>query len=89
LKGVGKGWYNLDETRREVYQISKLRCFLEMVRFRMEDTIRFLVIDSLETLATFLETSSDNEVLFIFFFFIPFFFHFSLRLKLTAQIMWK
>ena len=41
LRGIGKGWFNLDETRREVYEISKLKKFMEMTRYLMEDTLRF------------------------------------------------
>lgn len=36
LRDVGKGWYNLHETNWEVYQRSKLKKFMEMVKFCMQ-----------------------------------------------------
>ncbi|XP_070580015.1 dynein axonemal heavy chain 1-like isoform X2 [Ptychodera flava] len=47
LRDVGKGWFNLHETNWEVYQISKLKKFMEMVKFSMQDSLRYLVQDSL------------------------------------------
>jgi hypothetical protein len=36
LKDVGKGWFNLNETKREVYDISKLKKFMTMINFMMQ-----------------------------------------------------
>lgn len=36
LKDVGKGWFNLHESNREVYEHSKLKKFLNMVNFMMQ-----------------------------------------------------
>ena len=36
LRDVGRGWFNLYETNWEVYQISKLKKFMEMVKFCMQ-----------------------------------------------------
>ncbi|XP_076467072.1 dynein axonemal heavy chain 1-like isoform X2 [Babylonia areolata] len=47
LRDVGKGWFNIHETNWEVYQISKLKKFMETVKFIMQDSLRFLVQDSL------------------------------------------
>ncbi|XP_060076356.1 dynein axonemal heavy chain 1-like, partial [Ylistrum balloti] len=47
LRDVGKGWFNIHETNFEVYQISKLKAFMEMVKFIMQDSMRYLVQDSL------------------------------------------
>ncbi|XP_022110107.1 dynein heavy chain 1, axonemal-like isoform X1 [Acanthaster planci] len=47
LRDVGKGWFNLHETNWEVYQRSKLKKFMEMVKFCMQDSLRYLVQDSL------------------------------------------
>lgn len=44
---VGKGWFNLHESNWEVYSISKLRKYMEMVKFCMQDSLRYLVQDSL------------------------------------------
>ncbi len=43
----GKGWFNIKETDWGVYQISKLKKFMELVKFSMQDTLRYLVQDSL------------------------------------------
>ncbi|KAK0056678.1 dynein heavy chain 1 axonemal-like isoform X1 [Biomphalaria pfeifferi] len=50
LREVGKGWFNIHETNWEVYQISKLKKFMETVKFIMQDSMRFLVQDSLMSL---------------------------------------
>jgi dynein heavy chain len=36
LRDVGKGWFNIHETNWEVYQISKMKKFMEMVKFNMQ-----------------------------------------------------
>ena len=36
LRDVGKGWFNIHETNWEVYQISKLKKFMETVKFIMQ-----------------------------------------------------
>ena len=36
LRDVGKGWFNIEETKWEVYEISKLRKFMELVKFAMQ-----------------------------------------------------
>jgi len=36
LRDVGKGWFNLHESNWNVYQISKLKKFMEMVKFNMQ-----------------------------------------------------
>ena len=62
LKNVGKGWFNLGERRREVYDISKLKKFMDMVRLMMEDSLRQLMEDSLEAFAHFLEIAAASKV---------------------------
>ncbi|XP_052086994.1 dynein axonemal heavy chain 1-like isoform X4 [Mytilus californianus] len=47
LRDVGKGWFNIHETNWEVYQISKLKAFMEMVKFIMQDSMRYLIQESL------------------------------------------
>ncbi|KAJ3337633.1 hypothetical protein HDU93_000776 [Gonapodya sp. JEL0774] len=47
FKDVGKGWYNIQESNMEVYKISKFRKFMTSVKFLMQDTLRFLVFNSL------------------------------------------
>ncbi|KAJ1566068.1 Dynein heavy chain 1, axonemal [Nowakowskiella sp. JEL0078] len=47
FKDVGKGWYNMQETNPEVYKISKLKKFMTATKFMMQDSLRFLIINSL------------------------------------------
>lgn len=47
LRDVGKGWFNIHETNWNVYQVSKMKKLMERVKFNMQDSLRFLVQDSL------------------------------------------
>ncbi|KAM8930485.1 dynein axonemal heavy chain 1 isoform 1-T1 [Pelodytes ibericus] len=47
LRDVGKGWYDLSECNWEVYCMSKLRQLMELIKFNLQDSLRFLVQDSL------------------------------------------
>lgn len=62
LKDVGKGWFNLHETRMELYEVSKLKKFMNAVKFLLEDALRFLVEDSLESYCNFIEVSASSIV---------------------------
>ncbi|XP_072239156.1 dynein axonemal heavy chain 1 [Leuresthes tenuis] len=46
----GKGAYNMNETRLEMYKYSKLCRLMNMVLFNMQDSVRYLVQDSLVSL---------------------------------------
>lgn len=39
LSKVGKGWYNMHETNTETYEFSKLKKFLTIVKFMMQEAI--------------------------------------------------
>jgi len=54
LREVGKGWLNLAEKNREAYQLSKLKKFMKMVEFMMEDALRFLIEHSIHSYKDFL-----------------------------------
>eukprot|EP00960_Hanusia_phi_P037726 753088-Hanusia_phi.AAC.3 len=62
LKDVGKGWFNLNETKREVYDISKLKKFMTMINFMMQDTLRSMAEDSLTSFADFICSAVAYEV---------------------------
>ena len=36
LRDVGRGWFNLHESDWEVYEVSKLKKFIEMIKFNMQ-----------------------------------------------------
>ncbi|XP_019911214.2 dynein heavy chain 1, axonemal [Esox lucius] len=54
LRDVGPGWFRLTESRWEVYRMSKLCSLMARVRYSMQDSLRFLVQDSLVSLAQLL-----------------------------------
>lgn len=57
FKDVGKGWYNLAESNFETYRFSKLRRFLGLVRFSMEDSLRYLAEGSMAKFVAFMQVS--------------------------------
>ncbi|XP_074169160.1 dynein axonemal heavy chain 1 isoform X1 [Rhinolophus sinicus] len=54
LRDMSKGWYNLYETSWEVYLMSKLRKLMEQIKYMLQDTLRFLVQDSLTSFSQFI-----------------------------------
>ena len=42
LTESGKGWFNLEETNWEVYKISKLAKFMQLVNFAMQVTLAWI-----------------------------------------------
>jgi len=62
FKDVGKGWFNLYETQQETYECSKLKKFINMTKYVMEDTLRYLVEASTETFVAFVERCCILEV---------------------------
>jgi len=53
----GKGWFNIKEKDWSVYQISKLKKLMELVKFSMQDSLRTLVEDSLSNYTQFVVDS--------------------------------
>ncbi|XP_025097584.1 dynein heavy chain 1, axonemal-like [Pomacea canaliculata] len=47
LMDLGKGWYNIHETKYYIYTLSPLKRYMETVKFMMQDSLRYLVLDSL------------------------------------------
>ncbi|KAI8841134.1 dynein heavy chain and region D6 of dynein motor-domain-containing protein [Chytriomyces cf. hyalinus JEL632] len=62
FKEVGKGWYNMQESNSEVYKITKLRKFMTAVKFIMQDSLRFLVLNSLNDFIRLVATISSQRV---------------------------
>jgi len=58
FEGVGKGWYNLAESNFESYRFSKLRRLMSLVRYGMEDTLRYLAEGSMREFVGFIQVSS-------------------------------
>uniref|UniRef100_A0A8C3K8B9 Dynein axonemal heavy chain 1 n=1 Tax=Calidris pygmaea TaxID=425635 RepID=A0A8C3K8B9_9CHAR len=47
LRHAGKDWYNLEQSHWEVYQMSKLRKLMTRIKFMLQDSVRYLVQNSL------------------------------------------
>jgi dynein heavy chain len=62
LRDVGKGWFNLHETSRDIYEFSKLKRLLKLVTFCMEDTLRFMLEQTVGSYADFIENASAGAV---------------------------
>ena len=62
FSSMTKGWFNLNETSKEAYQVGKLKKFLITVKLIMEETLLFLSEKSLnkyvDTILAFLPTES-------------------------------
>merc|ERR1712072_1270161 len=50
--GVGKGHFDVDMTKEDMYRFSKLRKLLRRINSTMEDTLRDLTMASYEKFAT-------------------------------------
>ena len=55
-----KGWFNIFETNIDAYNFSKMKRFLTMIRFLMEDSLRFLVEDMLHRYTYFIERNCSS-----------------------------
>ncbi|XP_072203968.1 dynein axonemal heavy chain 1 [Excalfactoria chinensis] len=47
LRDAGIGWYNLERSSWDVYQMSKLHQLMKRIKFILQDSVRFLVQNSL------------------------------------------
>ncbi|VUZ49153.1 unnamed protein product, partial [Hymenolepis diminuta] len=55
LRESGKGWFNIYETDYYVYSKSKLKKFLDSIRFCMQDALRYNVFGSLNGFVNMIE----------------------------------
>ena len=62
LANVGKGHFNVYESKNDVYKHSKLRRLLRRINMTMEDTLRDLTMDSLKDYTNFIENAGAGEV---------------------------
>ncbi|XP_072521546.1 dynein axonemal heavy chain 1 [Salminus brasiliensis] len=60
LRHVGPGWFSLNESRWEVYRMSKMCRLMALVRYNLQDSLRFLVQDSLTSLTRLLLDSCHS-----------------------------
>eukprot|EP00947_MAST-08B_sp_MAST-8B-sp1_P002409 g2409.t1 len=62
LQSVGKGHFDILESRNDVYQFSKLKKLLRRTNFLMQDTLRICTRRSLEEYTAFIEASCAPQV---------------------------
>jgi dynein heavy chain, axonemal len=62
LDRIGKGWFNIHERSHDMYAHSKLRRLLNAIRFMMEDTVRSLVLQSVQAYTTFTDDVCQHSV---------------------------
>ncbi|KAL2653917.1 hypothetical protein R1flu_022045 [Riccia fluitans] len=62
FKDAGKGWFNIKEASLEAYRASKMKRYLTMVRYIMEDALRYLVQETLERYTVFLEKQCGSPI---------------------------
>ncbi|KAI9349443.1 dynein heavy chain and region D6 of dynein motor-domain-containing protein [Zopfochytrium polystomum] len=63
FKDVGKGWYNMQESNPDVYKISKLKKFMTTVKFIMQDSLRFLLLNSAADFIRLISSISFQRVI--------------------------
>ncbi|EAY19693.1 Dynein heavy chain family protein [Trichomonas vaginalis G3] len=62
LSNVSKGWFNLEETDREVYNMSKFSNFMVLVSCMMIDAARTCVLNNFQRFDDFIQDLSPNNV---------------------------
>jgi dynein heavy chain len=63
FKDVGKGWFNLEEHSKETYEFGKLKKYLMMVNFMMQDTVLNLCKDSVAKFVQWMINFIPDETL--------------------------
>uniref|UniRef100_T1J5R2 AAA+ ATPase domain-containing protein n=1 Tax=Strigamia maritima TaxID=126957 RepID=T1J5R2_STRMM len=63
IQYVGKGWFDMNETSWNIYQMSKLKKFLKVVKFMMQDSLRFLVLDSLKAFVQLITDAAKDTLM--------------------------
>lgn len=63
LENIGKGWFNINETCWDTYKMSCLSRMIAMVHYKMQDSLRFLVQDSLLALTQLLLDACHSVLL--------------------------
>lgn len=54
---MGKGWFNMKEKSWEIYELSKLSRYMELIKFHMQTSLKYLVENSSGLLLKILENS--------------------------------
>ncbi|CAM6094963.1 unnamed protein product [Calypogeia fissa] len=62
FKDAGKGWFNIKEESLEAYRASKMKRYLTMIKYVMEDALRYLVEETMEKYTIFIEKHCGGPV---------------------------
>lgn len=54
FEDVGKGWFNIKEDSKETYEFGKLKKFLTLVNFMMQDTVLTMSRESVKEFVDFI-----------------------------------
>ena len=63
FKDVGKGWFNINEGSKETYEYGKLKKFLTLVNFMMQDTVLNLCKNSVHEFVDFMLNFIPDETI--------------------------
>ena len=63
FKDVGKGWFNINESSKETYEYGKLKKFLTLVNFMMQDTVLNLCKNSVHEFVDFMLNFIPDETI--------------------------
>ena len=55
LQDMGKGWFNMKEKSWEIYEVSKLSRYMELIKFNMQTSLKYLVENSTGLLLKIME----------------------------------
>ncbi|KAK6626145.1 hypothetical protein RUM43_006450 [Polyplax serrata] len=59
LQDVGKGWFNIKEKSWPIYELSKLCRFMDLIKFRMQTALKYLVDNSTDLFCKIIGTPSS------------------------------
>jgi len=62
FESVGKGWFSIHETSADTYREGKMKKLLAVVRFMMEDTMRYFALDCVADYCSVMEGYCPQEV---------------------------
>lgn len=63
FNSVGKGWFNINENSKETYEFGKLKKFLLLINFMMQDTVLTLCQDSVQEFKDFILAFIPEETI--------------------------
>ena len=62
FENVGKGWFSIHETSSDTYREGKMKKLLTVIRFMMEDALRYFALDCVADYCTVMESFCPHTV---------------------------